>query len=76
MGTLYSHGVVVKQDYKKAADWFKKGARLRNFASMLFLGTGYEKKMGVEYNPDKAKLPRYIDVGINFLRRLKMKFIN
>ena len=54
LGTLYSHGRGVAQDYSEAAKWFRKAAEQGNADAEYALGICYYKGEGVETNDTEA----------------------
>ncbi|MDU9739505.1 tetratricopeptide repeat protein [Helicobacter pylori] len=54
LGSLYQNGEGVKQDSKKAAQFYSKGCELNNSLGCGALGMLYEYGQGVEKNSIKA----------------------
>jgi len=54
LGKIYFEGKIVKQNYKKAAEWMLTAANNGNFYAQNIIGTYYKKGIGVEKNLDKA----------------------
>ncbi len=54
LGYMYKKGLGVKQDYKKAFEWYQKSAEQDNSYAQNNLGYNYEKGFGVEQNYKKA----------------------
>lgn len=55
LGTLYSDGKGVRQDYSKALKWFKKSADQNNEPAQSQMGIIYEFGYGVRQNKTIAK---------------------
>nr|WP_304151460.1 MBL fold metallo-hydrolase [Mitsuokella multacida] len=55
IGLCYENGYGVKQDSKKAAEWFHKGASRGDITAMYDLGRLYETGTGVTQDYTKAK---------------------
>lgn len=60
VGIFYSNGTSVEQNYRTAFNWFKKGARAGDSASMACLGACYLEGKGVQ---------RDLKVGLSWLRK-------
>ncbi|WP_302983608.1 SEL1-like repeat protein [uncultured Muribaculum sp.] len=54
LGIMYYEGNGVKQDYKEAVRWYKKGAENGDLISINRLGESYLKGVGVETNYNEA----------------------
>ena len=55
LGLLYEYGRGVKQDYRKAREWFEKAATQDNAEAQYNLGVMYTKGEGVRQNYATAK---------------------
>jgi hypothetical protein len=55
LGMAYYEGERVEQDFRKAADWFRKAAELGDFAAQRNLGYLYIKGEGVEKDLTEAR---------------------
>lgn len=53
--TLYSNGLGVRQNHKKALEWFQKSAKQGNVDGQNNVGRMYLKGNGVRQNKAKAK---------------------
>nr|WP_314398773.1 tetratricopeptide repeat protein [uncultured Campylobacter sp.] len=54
LGEIYEQGLGVKQDYKKAAEFYALGAKRDDLASQYRLGKLYEQGLGVAQSYQKA----------------------
>jgi TPR repeat protein len=54
LGILYLNGDGVEQDYKKAATWLTKIAKVGHSEAQYTLGELYEKGLGVKQDYSKA----------------------
>lgn len=54
MGYAYQTGEKIKQDYKKAMDWYQKSAKQNNFFAQYGIGFLYEKGLGVKQDSQEA----------------------
>lgn len=54
MGFFYANGDVVEQDYRVAADWYRKSAEQGNARAQYYLGFLYECGIGVERDYGEA----------------------
>ena len=55
LGTMYSLGQGVRQDYAKAKEWYEKAALQGNEEAQFSLGVLYEEGAGVRQNKATAK---------------------
>ena len=55
VGRMYAVGEGVKQDYKKAREWFEKGAAQKNRVALDWLGWLYDNGYGVKQDYKKAR---------------------
>lgn len=61
VANLYAEGKGVKQDLKKAAQWYQKGADQGDPHCLYRVAVAYEKGLGVE--ADSAKAAKYFDLA-------------
>lgn len=54
LGAFYSEGIVVKQDYVKAFEWFKKAAEQGCVRAQFYLSECFARGEGVEIDSEKA----------------------
>lgn len=73
LGVDYRDGIGVKQNLKKAAQWYMKAAEQNDAKAQYMLGYLYKKGLGVEQDMDKAIefLDKAIEQGHEYARDLR-----
>ena len=55
LGSTYEQGLGVRQDYRKAREWYEKAAAQGDDLAQTYLGLMYEQGLGVRKNLATAK---------------------